>query len=87
MAAAVAVKLLAYEERLPGVSGRPMAVLALSLAGMVDDRSATVSARASASRELRATLLDLEDELPVDAEGDGVDDFADVVRGKLRVVS
>ncbi len=87
VAAAVERKLRDYEGRLPGVSERPMAVLALSLAAMVDDRTASVSARSSASRELRATLLELEEELPTDATGDGVDDLADGVRGKLRVVS
>lgn len=84
---AVARKLRDYEERLPGVSDRPMSVLALSLAAMVDDRSATVSARATASRELRATLFELEQELPTDADGDGVDDLADGVQAKLRVVA
>lgn len=84
---AVERRLLELEGRVPGVSERPLAVLALALAGMVDDGRVSVSGRAQASRELRATLVELASELPPDVAGDGVDDLAEGVLGKLRVVS
>jgi hypothetical protein len=85
--AAVKAKVAALEARQPGASEWPLAALALSLAGMVADKASPVSSRATAARELRATLAELDELLPAEPLGDGVDGLADGVQAKLRVVS
>ncbi len=61
-----------------------LAVSALMLAGIVDDKSNSAGARTSAAKELREALDRLRELLPAaDSSGDGVDDLQARARLKL----